>query len=150
MTLQEQLLRATDIAIEAHTGDYDKNGQPYLGHVLRVMSTGHTLREKIAGALHDVIEDSDWTLEDLAEEGFSPEILDAVGALTHDDPETYDAYLARVAKNPLAVRVKMNDLSDNMDVRRFRELDDTAVSRIRKYLKAYKFLIETLPTLQSE
>ena len=150
MTLQEQLLRATDIAIEAHTGHYDKNGQPYLGHVLRVMSAGHTLREKIAGALHDVIEDSDWTLEDLAEEGFSPEILDAVGALTHDDPETYDAYLVRVAKNPLAVRVKMNDLSDNMDVRRLKELDDTAVSRIRKYLKAYKFLTETLPALQPE
>lgn len=147
MTLQEQLLRATDIAIEAHTGYYDKNGQPYLGHVLRVMSAGQTLREKITGALHDVVEDSDWTLEDLAEEGFYPEILDAVRALTHDDSETYDAYLVRVAKNSLATRVKMNDLSDNMDVRRFRELDDTAVSRIRKYLKAYKFLTETLPIL---
>ena len=150
MTLQEQLLRATDIAIGAHTGHYDKNGQPYLGHVLRVMSAGHTLREKIAGALHDVVEDADWTLDDLAEEGFSPEILDAVRALTRDDSETYDAYLARVAKNPLAVRVKMNDLSDNMDVRRLKELDDTAVSRIRKYLKAYKFLTETLPALQPE
>lgn len=150
MTLQEQLSRATVIAVEAHREHYDKNGQPYLGHVVRVMSAGHTLPEKIAGALHDVVEDSDWTLEELAEEGFSPEIVQAVGALTHDDSETYDAYLARVAKNPLAFRVKMNDLSDNMDVRRLKELDDTAVSRIRKYLKAYKFLTETLPAFQPE
>jgi hypothetical protein len=56
----------------------------------------------------------------------------------------------RVAKNPLAVRVKMNDLSDNMDIRRLNELDDIAVSRIRKYLKAYKFLTETLSILQTE
>ncbi len=138
MTLQEQLIRATDIAIEVHTGHYDKNGQPYLGHVLRVMSAGHTLQEKIVGALHDVVEDSDRTLEDL----FSPEILDAVNAMTHDDSETYDEYLMRVTKNPVAVRVKMNDLSDNMDIRRLKELNDTTVSRIRKYLKAYKFLTE--------
>lgn len=143
MTLQEQLIRATDIAIEVHTGHYDKNGQPYLGHVLRVMSAGHTLQEKIVGALHDVVEDSDRTLEDLAGEGFSPEILDAVNAMTHDDSETYDEYLIRVTKNPVAVRVKMNDLSDNMDIRRLKELNDTTVSRIRKYLKAYKFLTET-------
>ncbi|MPM27673.1 hypothetical protein SDC9_74186 [bioreactor metagenome] len=142
MTLEEQLIRATDIAIEVHTGHYDKNGQPYLGHVLRVMSAGHTLQEKIVGALHDVVEDSDRTLEDLAGEGFSPEILDAVNTLTHDDSETYDEYLMRVTKNPVAVRVKMNDLSDNMDIRRLKELNDTTVSRIRKYSKAYKFLTE--------
>lgn len=148
MTLQEQLAVATEIAVEAHAEHYDKNRQPYLGHVLRVMSAGHTLQEKIVGALHDVIEDSDWTLEDLAKEGFSDEILSAVDAMTHyDDSETYDEYLLRVAENPIAVRVKLNDLSDNMDVRRLKELDDAAISRIRKYLKAYKFLTETNPHL---
>lgn len=140
MTLQEQLVRATEIAVQAHTGHYDKNGQPYLGHVLRVMSAGHTLQEKIAGALHDVVEDTDWTLEALANEGFSDEIIGAVDAMTHDDSETYDEYLLRVAKNPIAVRVKLNDLSDNMDIRRLKELDDSSVTRLRKYLKAYKQL----------
>lgn len=142
MTLQEQLLRATEIAVEVHTGQQDKNGQPYLGHVIRVMSAGHTLQEKIVGALHDVIEDSDRTLEDLAKEGFSPEILEAVDAMTHYDSETYDEYLFRVAKNPIAIRVKLNDLSDNMDIRRLRELDDSSITRIRKYLKAYQFLTQ--------
>lgn len=136
MTLQEQLIRATQIAVEAHTGHTDKNGQPYLGHVLRVMSAGHTLQEKIVGALHDVIEDSDWTLEGLEKEGFSDEILSAVDAMTHDnDSETYEEYLLRIQKNPIATRVKLNDLSDNMDIRRLKELDDTAIVRIRKYLK---------------
>ncbi len=141
MTLQEQLTLAVEIAVEVHTGHFDKNGQPYLGHVLRVMSAGHTLQEKITGALHDVIEDSDWTLEDLEKEGFSDEILSAVDAMTHyDDSETYDEYLYRVAKNPIALRVKLNDLTDNMDIRRLNELDDAAITRIRKYLKAYKQL----------
>ncbi|MGI6049005.1 MAG: phosphohydrolase [Petrimonas sp.] len=149
MNLQEQLVRATQIAIEAHTEHLDKNGQPYLGHVLRVMSAGHTLQEKITGALHDVIEDSDWTLEDLAKEGFSQDILSAVDTMTHcDDSETYDEYLLRIVKNPIAVRVKLNDLSDNMDIRRLKELDETTISRLRKYLKAYKFLTEFHSTLQ--
>ncbi|MDO5523521.1 MAG: HD domain-containing protein [Bacteroidia bacterium] len=143
MTLQEQLILAAEIAAEAHTGHFDKNGQPYLGHVFRVMSAGHTLQEKITGALHDVIEDSDWTLENLEQEGFSDEILSAVDAMTHyDDSETYDEYLQRVAKNPIALRVKLNDLTDNMDIRRLKELDDSAVSRLRKYLKAYKQLTQ--------
>src|SRR5690554_2916977 len=149
MTLQEQLIRATGIAAEAHTGQFDKNGQPYLGHVVRVMSADHTLKEKIAGVLHDVVEDSAWTFEALTNEGFSPEIVEAVKALTHDESETYGEYLVRLAKNPLAVRVKLNDLTDNMDIRRLKELDDKAVARIRRYLNAYKFLTES-PTLQTE
>lgn len=143
MTLQEQLTYATEIAIEVHAKQKDKNGQPYLGHVLRVMSAGHTLQEKIVGALHDVIEDSDWTLEDLANKGFSDEILSALDAMTHhEDSETYDEYLLRVAENAIAVRVKLNDLSDNMDIRRLNSLDDAAVARTRKYLKAYKQLTQ--------
>ncbi|MDO5665490.1 MAG: HD domain-containing protein [Bacteroidia bacterium] len=140
MTLQKQLIRANEIAIEAHIGKQDKNGQPYLGHVLRVASAGHTLQEKIIGMLHDVVEDSDWTLEDLAKEGFSDEVLRAVDAITHKDSETYDEYLTRVEKNPLAIRVKLNDLSDNMDIRRLNKLDDNAIARIQKYFKAYKQL----------
>lgn len=143
MTPNEQLKRATDIAIEAHRGQYDKNGQPYLGHVLRVMSAGHTLPEKIVGALHDVIEDTDWTLQDLRDEGFSPEIVDAVHAMTHTEAETYEEYLLRAAQNPIALRVKLNDLSDNMDIRRWNSLTPDELPRLQKYLNAYKKLTET-------
>lgn len=150
MILQQQLKRATDIAIEAHAGQYDKNGQPYLLHVLRVMNAGQTLQEKIVGALHDVIEDSDITLEDLAREGFSQEILDAVDAMTHTDSETYDEYVQRAAQNPIAVRVKLNDLTDNMDLRRLSALGEDEVARMQKYLKAYKQLTENPTTPQPE
>lgn len=143
MTLNEQLKRATDIAIEAHRGQYDKNGQPYVGHVLRVMSAGHTLQEKIVGALHDVVEDTPWTMQMLENEDFLPEIIDAVDAMTHTETETYEEYLLRAAKNPIALRVKLNDLTDNMDIRRLNDLGDANIERLRKYWKAYKMLTQT-------
>lgn len=150
MTLKEQLIRATEIAIEAHTGKQDKNGQPYLGHVFRVMSAGQTLNEKIVGALHDVVEDSDWTLKDLEKGGFSQDIIDAVDAMTHNDSETYDEYLIRLQNNPLAIRVKINDLSDNMDLRRLDELNEANIARLQKYLKAYKQLTENVSTRNTQ
>lgn len=142
MNLHEQLNKAIEIVVDAHKGQSDKNGQSYLGHVFRVMNAGNTLPEKIVGALHDVVEDSDWTLEDLTKAGFSPEIVDAVDAMTHKDSETYDEYLLRAAKNPIAIRVKINDLTDNMDIRRLKELNEAEFQRMRKYLKAYKQLTE--------
>ncbi|MEG0701899.1 MAG: phosphohydrolase, partial [Muribaculaceae bacterium] len=72
------LSKAIDIATKAHNGQIDKAGQPYIGHPLRVMAMGTTDEEKIVGVLHDVVEDSDWTLERLAVEGFSTEVVDAL------------------------------------------------------------------------
>ena len=79
---------------------------------------------------------------DLTNEGFSEEIIDAVHALSKLENEDYEHYLQRVKKNDLAVRVKLNDLSDNMDIRRLKELTDDDVDRMRKYLSAYKQLTE--------
>lgn len=112
------LERAIEITTEAHRGQRDKAGNDYIGHPLRVMAAGHTPEEKIVGVLHDVVEDSDWTLERLAAEGFAPEILEALRCLTHAEEEFYDRYIARMKGNPLAVAVKLNDLADNMDIRR--------------------------------
>lgn len=142
MTLQQQLNAAIEIAVKVHNGQTDKYGMPYIGHVLRVCYAGHTLEEKIIGALHDVVEDSDWTLDTLKKEGFPKHIIDGVDAITKRDGEEYDAYLARLEKNPVAIRVKLNDLTDNMDIRRVDELNDTAIKNLRKYLKAYKQLTE--------
>ena len=135
------LQRAIEIATEAHQGQLDKAGRDYIGHPLRVMEMGKTEEEKIVGVLHDVIEDTDWTFERLAEEGFSNEVIAALRCVTKiSENENYDDFIDRVKKNPLAVAVKINDLTDNMDIRRLPYLSDKDVKRLKKYLKAYKRL----------
>ena len=135
------LEKAIEIATEAHKGQFDKAGKDYIGHPLRVMEMGRTEEEKIVGVLHDVIEDTDWTFEKLAEEGFSDEVIAALRCVTKiSENENYDDFIDRVKKNPLAVAVKINDLTDNMDIRRLPYLSDKNVKRLKKYLKAYKRL----------
>ena len=136
------LQRAIEIATQAHKGQLDKCGKDYIGHPLRVMEMGKTADEKIAGVLHDVVEDSDWTFEMLKAEGFSSEIIAALKCVTKiSENENYDDFIERIKKNPLATAVKINDLSDNMDIRRLPYLSDKDVKRLKKYLKAYKKLI---------
>ena len=136
------LERAIEIATEAHKGQYDKAGNDYIGHPLRVMDMGRTEEEKIVGVLHDVVEDTEWTFALLAAEGFSQEVIDALQCVTKlSENENYDDFIERVKKNPLATAVKINDLSDNMDIRRLPYLSDKDVKRLKKYLKAYKKLI---------
>jgi (p)ppGpp synthase/HD superfamily hydrolase len=136
------LARAVAIAVEAHAGQYDKSGADYIEHPLRVMSAGKSVDEKILGVLHDVIEDSTWTIEKLKAEGFSETVLDALVCLTKlSEDEPYDQFISRVSSNPLAKAVKLNDLNDNMDIRRLVEINDNDVARLRKYLKAYRHLL---------
>ena len=135
------LERAIQIATEAHKGQLDKAGRDYIGHPLRVMEMGKTEDEKIVGVLHDVIEDTGWTFEMLEAEGFSREVIEALRCVTKlAENENYDDFIERVRKNPLAVAVKINDLTDNMDIRRLPYLSDKEVKRLKKYLKAYKKL----------
>ena len=135
------LERAIQIATEAHKGQFDKAGREYTGHPIRVMEMGKTEDEKIVGVLHDVIEDTDWTFERLEAEGFSQEVINALRCVTKtSENENYDEFIDRVKKNPLAASVKINDLTDNMDIRRLPYLSDKDVKRLKKYLKAYKRL----------
>lgn len=136
------LERAIEIATKAHSGQLDKAGNNYITHPLRVMAAGKNTEEKIVGVLHDVVEDTEWTFEMLAAEGFSTEIIEALRCVTKlSENEPYDKFIARVKTNPLAVAVKINDLTDNMDIRRLPYLSDKDVKRLKKYLKAYKQLI---------
>lgn len=135
------LERAIEIATEAHRGQFDKAGNDYIEHPLRVMAAGETLEEKIVGVLHDVVEDGNWTFDELLQEGFTSEVVEALRCVTKlSENEPYDKFIARVKTNPLAVRVKLNDLTDNMDIRRLPYLSDKDVKRLKKYLKAYKQL----------
>ena len=136
------LNKAIDIATKAHSGQVDKAGQPYITHPLRVMSMGATDDEKIVGVLHDVVEDSDWTFDRLAAEGYSTEVIKALRCVTKlSESESYDKFIERIKANPLAVKVKLNDLTDNMDIRRLAYISEKDVKRLRKYLKAYKQLL---------
>ena len=129
--------------MQAHAGQVDKAGMPYAGHVMRVMQAGRTIDEKIVGVLHDLVEDTDWTFEALLAEGFPTHIIDAPRCVTKlSDDEPYDAFIQRVKTNPLAVAVKINDLTDNMDIRRLSDITENDVQRLRKYLKAYRNLIK--------
>ena len=122
MDLKEQLSHAMYIAIKAHNDQTDRSGQPYIGHPFRVMEAGQTLEEKIVGVLHDLIEDTHIILTDLFTEGFSNDIIDAVHVLSKIENENYNHYIQRVKKNNLAVRVKLNDLTDNMDLKRLKKI----------------------------
>ena len=136
------LQKAIDIATKAHEGQVDKAGQPYIDHPLRVMNMGTTDEEKIVGVLHDVVEDSDWTFEELAAEGFSIEVIEALRCITKlSENEPYDKFIQRVKANPLAAKVKLYDLTDNMDIRRLAYISEKDVKRLRKYLKAYRQLL---------
>ncbi len=136
------LNKAIKIATKTHEGQVDKAERPYISHPLRVMAMGTTEEEKIVGVLHDVVEDSDWTFERLTAEGFSSEVVDALRCVTKlSESEPYDMFIQRVKANPLAVKVKINDLTDNMDIRRLAYISEKDVKRLRKYLKAYKQLL---------
>ena len=129
--------------MQAHAGQVDKAGMPYIGHVMRVMQAGKTIDEKIVGVLHDVVEDTTWTFDALLAEGFPVHIVDALRCVTKlSDDEPYESFINRVKTNPLAVAVKINDLTDNMDIRRLQTLTDADVQRLRKYLKAYQSLVK--------
>lgn len=145
------LERAIGIARQAHAGQVDKGGADYIGHPLRVMERGENEEQKIVGVLHDVVEDSDWTFEMLEEEGFMPDIIEALKCLTKvSEDENYDDFIARVMTNPLAVKIKLYDIEDNLDVSRLDSLTDADVARCKKYLHARDRLKAELIRLESQ
>jgi len=134
------LERAIAIAVEAHRGQKDKYGAPYILHPLRVMSRLQDTRAKTVAILHDVVEDSDWTFKDLKKEGFPKPILDALDCVTRRDDESYEQFVKRSASNLLARRVKLADLEDNMDLRRIPVLTEKDLQRLKKYHRAWNAL----------
>jgi (p)ppGpp synthase/HD superfamily hydrolase len=139
------LNRAIEIATRSHEGATDKYGAAYINHVTRVMNMGESDNEKIVGVLHDVIEDTNWTIEDLEKEGFSIEVIDALKCVTKtSEDEDYQEFIDRVKINPLAVKVKLNDLRDNMDIKRMPEVLESDIKRLNKYLSAYNELLNSI------
>lgn len=131
------LNKALDIAYKAHWGQTDKAGAPYKLHLTRVALHCQTEDEKIVALLHDVVEDTSMTLEELKAQGFSDEVLAALKCLTQIEDEDYQTFIQRVATNPLAVKVKIQDLKDNMDLSR---LDGKPHWKMETYKKALDYL----------
>lgn len=134
------LERAIAIATNAHAGQVDKAGQPYILHPLRVMLSLAGTDEKIVGVLHDVVEDTSVTLAQLSAEGFSPAVIAAVEALTKQPGESRIAAAARAACNPLARTVKLADNAENMDLTRIPHPTEKDLARLEEY-KAVRTLL---------
>ena len=130
--------KAISIAAQAHLGQLDRMGKPYILHPLRVMFCFRSETEMIVGALHDVVEDHpDWDLDRLRQEGFSEEIVQAVDHVTRREDETYDEFVERTAQNAIARRVKLADLEDNMDIKRLDTITAQDQDRLARYHRAW-------------
>jgi (p)ppGpp synthase/HD superfamily hydrolase len=140
MTKMATIEDAISIAAHAHKGQKDKAGAPYLLHPLRMMLRMDTEAAMMAAVLHDVVEDTEWTLERLREAGFSDEVLEAVDCLTHREGESYEQFVERVRTNPIARQIKIADLEDNMNVRRINQLGPKDLERLEKYHRAWRVL----------
>ena len=133
--------RAIEIASSAHAGQRDKAGQPYIFHPLRVMLRVNTEHEQMAAVLHDVVEDTSVTLDNLAQEGFPSEVLRAIAALTKLPGETLLEAAARAAADPVARKVKLADNAENMDLSRIPNPTDKDYARCREYEEVRALLL---------
>ncbi len=131
---------AIKIAVNAHSSQVDKGGQPYILHPLRVMMSLIDEKDKIIGVLHDTVEDTDVTYEYLKEVGFDDEIIEGIKSVTRNKDETYNQFIDRVSLNPRGKRVKLADIEDNMDISRIPNPSEKDYSRVEKYKKAKKRL----------
>jgi len=132
---------AISLAAEAHRGRKDKAGAAYILHPLRVMLRMRTKDERIVAVLHDVIEDTRYTLEDLRKAGYSQKILRSLNYLTRLEGEEYEEFIRRVKHNPLARKVKIADIEDNLNLGRIRKPKKHDFMRIEKYRRALSELM---------
>ena len=128
-------------AADAHETQFRSSGEPYVTHTVAaatILAHMHLDADTIIAALlHDVVEDTDWTLDQLRQAGFAEEVVQAVECLTHRDRETYEEFIARVQTNPIATKVKLADLEDNIDMRRLSAVTAQDVQRLHKYHHAW-------------
>jgi (p)ppGpp synthase/HD superfamily hydrolase len=128
------------LAAQSHRGQVDKAGAPYILHPLRVMLRLKDEADRIAAVLHDVLEDAGITVEFLRERGYREEVLGALDALTRREGESYADFIERAAGNPLARRVKLADLADNLDASRLPEVTPKDRELLARYQAAWERL----------
>ena len=133
--------KAMAVAYNAHLNQFDKSGVPYIYHPIHVAEQMQTEEECIAALLHDVVEDTEITFEELVGD-FPEKVIEALRLLTHDDGEDYMEYVKKLKNNPIAVKVKIADLTHNSDLSRFDEITQKDTERVQKYKKALDILLK--------
>lgn len=134
--------KALKLCFEAHKEQTDKSGMPYVFHPFHLAEQMTDEATTVVALLHDVVEDTDTTFEDLEKQGFDEEIISALKLLTHNDDTPYMDYVAEIKSNKIATAVKLADLRHNSDLTRLDVVDEKALKRKEKYEKAIKFLEE--------
>lgn len=132
--------KALRLCFDSHRDQVDKTGLPYVFHPFHLAVEMNDEYSTVVALLHDVVEDTELTLEDIAAMGYPKEVVDALALLTHAEGVPYMDYVLKIAKNPLARRVKIADLKHNSDMSRLDTVDDYALKRAEKYKKALEYL----------
>ncbi len=137
--MKSMLAQAIKIAVDAHNGQFDKGGNAYILHPLKVMHYLKSDDEELQAiaVLHDVIEDSDVTYSDLSENGMTERVVSAVRLLTKVPGQTHEEYLSGICSSKYAMKVKLADLRHNSDIRRLKSVTEKDIRRVEKYHKMY-------------
>lgn len=144
MTYTEMTKKALRLSFAAHRNQLDKSGMPYVYHPFHLAEQMHTEETVIVALLHDVVEDTACTLQDIANFGFSQTVIDALKCMTHDPSVPYMQYIAKIKENPIAKAVKLADLRHNSDLSRLDNVDERALRRVQKYQRAIELLEGTV------
>ena len=134
--------KALKLCFEAHKEQTDKSGMPYVFHPFHLAEQMTDEETTVVALLHDIVEDTELTFEDLEKQGFGEEIISALKLLTHNDDTPYFDYVAEIKTNKIATAVKLADLKHNSDLSRLDTVDEKALKRKEKYEKAIKILTE--------
>lgn len=140
MIYTEATKKALKLMFTAHKDQVDKSGLPYVFHPYHLAERMEEENAVVVALLHDLIEDTDYTLENLREMGFSEEVCEAIGVMTHQKGVSYFDYIRKIKQNPLATKVKLADLKHNSDLSRLDGVTGKDRERIEKYKKAMEML----------
>lgn len=143
MIYTEMTKKALRLSFDAHKNQEDKSGAPYVYHPFHLAEQMTTEDETIVALLHDVVEDTDYSLDDIKAMGFSNGVIKSLSLLTHDDSVPYMDYISAIKENPVAKAVKLADLRHNSDLARVDAVDAKAIKRVQKYAEAIKLLTES-------
>lgn len=135
--------KALKISFNAHKNQVDKSGMPYVFHPFHLAEQMDDEYSVCVALLHDVVEDTDITVEELITKGFPKEVINAIEQMTHSDSVPYLDYVKEIKNNPIARKVKLADLRHNSDLSRLDKIDDKALERVAKYKKAIEILQES-------
>ena len=142
MIYTENTKKALKLCFEAHKEQLDKSKMPYVFHPFHLAEGMDDEKTTIAALLHDIVEDTEYTFEDLEKMGFESEVIDALKLLTHGGNVNYFDYVRKIKENPIAKKVKLADLAHNSDLTRLDNIDEKALKRREKYIEAIKILEE--------